>query len=128
MTEIVWLPLGLLERVHHRQIVEHGGLPGVRDQGLFESAVLRPENAHHYGEDDLCTLAALYAAGIVKNHPFLDGNKRTGWIACELFLMANDVRVTANNAEGLAATMMLAAGELNEAQFADWLREMTEPI
>ncbi|MCI4644074.1 MAG: type II toxin-antitoxin system death-on-curing family toxin, partial [Hyphomonadaceae bacterium] len=90
--------------------------------------VLRPENAAHYGEDDLCMLAALYAAGIVKNHPFLDGNKRTGWIACELFLMANDIRVTANNAEGLAATMMLAAGELSEEQFADWLREMTEAI
>lgn len=128
MTEIVWLPLDLLERVHHRQIIEHGGLPGVRDQGLFESAVLRPENAAHYGEEDLCMLAALYAAGIVKNHPFLDGNKRTGWIACELFLMANDVCVTANNAEGLAATLLLAAGELSEDQFADWLREMTEAI
>ena len=125
MTELVFLPLELLERIHHRQIVEHGGLAGIRDQGLFESALMRPENAAHYGETDLCVLAAFYAAGIVKNHPFLDGNKRTGWIACELFLMANDIRVTANNAEGLAATMMLAAGELSEEQFAAWLREMT---
>jgi hypothetical protein len=85
MTEPVWMPLELLIRLHDRQIDIHGGLPGTRDPGLLESAVARPLNAWSYGETDLFTLASLYAGGLINNHPFLDGNKRIGFLAALLF-------------------------------------------
>lgn len=128
MTEPVWLPLELLVRLHDRQIELHGGLAGTRDPGLLESAVSRPFNAWSYGETDLFTLASLYAAGLIRNHPFLDGNKRIGFLSALLFLEANGWRMAAPMAERLAFTLQLAASEITEADYADWLRRSCEKL
>lgn len=111
--------------VHSDQIAEHGGTDGIRDEGLLDSAMSRPLNAFAYGEDDLITLAALYAAGIVKNHPFLDGNKRTGFVASEVFLDLNGIDLMATDDEVLAAVLSLASGEWDDKDYANWLRENT---
>lgn len=124
MSEPVWIPVQVIHLVHERQIEIHGGLSGVRDLGLLESAISRPQNAWHYGETDLCLLAALYAAGIMQNHPFADGNKRTGYVACELFLELNGLALTADDEDILAAVLALASGEINETPFAEWLRSV----
>ena len=127
MTEPVWLPKSLVLRVHDRQIEEHGGLRGLRDEGLLDSALLRPVNAFAYEGADLHRLAALYASGIIRNHPFLDGNKRTGFIAALTFLLANGFALAAPMDERLAKTLLLAGGELSEDAYADWLRENCRP-
>lgn len=126
MSDPVWLPVGLILGIHERQITEHGGLAGVRDQGLLESEMARSINAYAYGEKDLCALAALYAAGIVKNHPFADGNKRTGLVACELFLAANALPLEAPDEECIAMTLTLASGEADVEAYAAWLRAWTK--
>lgn len=126
MTEPTWIPIGVILSIHDEQIAEHGGLPGLRDANLLDSAMARAQNAYAYGENDLCTLAALYAAGIVKNHPFADGNKRTGFVACELFLAANDLRLAASDEECIAMTLALAAGEADAEAYAAWLRDNVE--
>ncbi len=123
-----WLPLDVIVRLHDRQIDLHGGLPGTRDAGLLESAVARPLNAWSYGETDLFILASLYAAGLIRNHPFLDGNKRIGFLSALLFLEANGWRMIAPLAERLAFTLQLAASEIDETMYADWLRRSCEPI
>ena len=128
MSEPVWLPLDLLVRLHDRQIELHGGLPGTRDPGLLESAVARPLNAWSYGETDLFTLASLYAGGLIKNHPFLDGNKRLGFLAALLFLEANGWKMAAPMAERLAYTLQLAASEVTEEVYAAWLRRSCEKV
>lgn len=128
MTEPKWLPKSLILRVHGLQITEHGGLAGIRDEGLLDSALMRPVNAFSFESADLFQIASLYAAGIIGNHPFLDGNKRTGYIACLTFLMANGFRLTVAMEERLAKTLLLSGGELTDTQFADWLREATEPL
>ena len=128
MTEPVWLPLELLIRLHDRQIDLHGGLPGTRDPGLLESAVARPLNAWSYGETDLFTLASLYAGGLSNNHPFLDGNKRIGFLAALLFLEANGWKMAAPMAERLAFTLQLAAGEVSEEAYAAWLTRTCEKL
>lgn len=126
MIEPVWIPLEVILQIHEEQIVEHGGLPGLRDMTLLDSALARPRNALAYGETDLCTLASLYAAGIVKNHPFADGNKRTGYVAAELFLLANGLVLTASDEECIAMTLALAASEADAETFAAWLRDNVE--
>jgi death-on-curing protein len=126
MTEPAWLPVEVILTIHEEQIAEHGGLPGLRDAGLLDSALARPKNAFAYGEKDLCALAALYAAGIVKNHPFADGNKRTGYVACELFLAANGLVLVAPDEECIAMTLALAASEADADAFAAWLRDNVE--
>lgn len=128
MTEPIWLPLDLLIRLHDRQIELHGGLPGTRDSGLLESAVARPLNAWSYRETDLFTLASLYAGGLIKNHPFLDGNKRIGFLSALLFLEANGWKMVAPMAERLAYTLQLAASEISEEAYADWLRRSCEKV
>ncbi|MBB35474.1 MAG: type II toxin-antitoxin system death-on-curing family toxin [Hirschia sp.] len=120
-----WLTEDLLLRVHDRQMADHGGQTGIRDMGLFQSALARPLNAWSYGETDLCILASLYGAGIIKNHPFLDGNKRTGLVAAELFLTINGVKLIAPDAEILAVILALAGGDIDDKIFAEWLREFT---
>lgn len=122
----VWIPASLILAIHEEQISEHGGLAGLRDANLLDSALARPQNAFAYGEEDFCTLAALYAAGIVKNHPFADGNKRTGFVACELFLAANGRTLTASDEECIAMTLALAASEADADAFAAWLRDNVE--
>jgi death on curing protein len=122
-----WLPKDLILTVHNRQLAEHGGAAGVRDEGLLESALARPLNLFAYGESDAAALAGAYAFGIARNHPFVDGNKRTALVACELFLAANGYDVTAPDEECLAMMLGLAASEIGESEFATWLRENVQP-
>jgi death-on-curing protein len=119
----VWLPKDFILAVHERQLAEHGGAHGVRDEGLLESALARPQNQFAYGETDAAALAGAYAFGLARNHPFVDGNKRTAFVACELFLVANGYDLAASDEECLAMMLSLAASEIDEAQFTAWLRE-----
>ncbi|HSF93987.1 MAG TPA: type II toxin-antitoxin system death-on-curing family toxin [Thermohalobaculum sp.] len=128
MTEPRWLGQRIIVAVHDAQLVRHGGAGGIRDAGLLDSALARPLNLQAYGEDDLCVLAAAYAAGIVRNHPFVDGNKRTAFIAAALFLQENGQRLVAPQGEAVVMTLGLASGELPEAGFAAWLRDRTEAL
>lgn len=127
MTRPSWLPEWLVYEVHDAQIAENGGAAGVRDAGLLESALARPLNAFAYGVEDIVDLAALYAAGIMKNHPFIDGNKRTGFILSELFLNTNGWWLDAADDDVIACVLLLAGGEWNEQNYADWLRENASP-
>ncbi|MBN8605290.1 MAG: type II toxin-antitoxin system death-on-curing family toxin [Caulobacterales bacterium] len=123
MKEPRWLPKDLILAVHNRQLAEHGGARGVRDEGLLESALARPLNLFAYGDGDVVALAAAYTYGLARNHPFIDGNKRTAFVACELFLMANAHELIASDEECLAIMWALAASEIDEVEFAAWLRE-----
>lgn len=108
--------------VHDRQLAEHGGLGGVKDAGLLDSAMSRPLNKFGYGETDLCALAAAYAFGIARNHPFADGNKRTAWVIARLFLKLNAVELAFDKADAIRTMLALAAGELEEEALAGWFR------
>lgn len=108
--------------VHDAQIAEHGGGQGVRDEGLLEAALDRPRNLFHYGEPDMAALAAAYAYGLAKNHPFVDGNKRTSFVACELFLALNGHELTMDDTEAVTTWLALAAGELEEEELAGRIR------
>ncbi|NBB26266.1 type II toxin-antitoxin system death-on-curing family toxin [Porphyrobacter sp. SLTP] len=108
---------------HAEQIAEHGGGTGVRDMGLFESAMARPQQLEAYGEPDAAALAAAYAFGLARNHPFVDGNKRTANVVSLLFLLKNGWRVEADDADMTVAFIALAAGELSEDELADWFRQ-----
>lgn len=108
--------------VHDRQLAEHGGLAGVKDDGLLESAIARPVNRFNYGETDLCALAGCYAFGIARNHPFADGNKRTAWVMARLFLDLNGVTLSFDKADAIRIMLALAAGEIGEGEIADWFR------
>lgn len=118
----VWLPLPIILAVHDEQLTEHGGLSGVRDQGLLESALARPEHLAAYGEPDVAELAASYGYGIARNHPFLDGNKRTAFVAALLFLDFNGYAFTASDTEKVLTMLNVAAGEISEMEFAEWIR------
>ncbi|SNT67560.1 type II toxin-antitoxin system death-on-curing family toxin [Amphiplicatus metriothermophilus] len=118
----IWLRRDALTALHAEQLAEHGGAAGVRDEGLLESALARPENMAAYGEPDLFELAAAYAFGIVKNHPFVDGNKRAGFMAAATFLLLNGWTLTATDKEVVEAMLALAAGEASEEEFALWLK------
>ena len=122
MTKPTWLTKSFVLRVHNRQIELFGGLSGMRDEGLLESALSRPLNAHAYGEKDIFNLAGLYAAGIIGNHPFLDGNKRTGYVAALTFLRAMGWRLSVPDEDRIAQTLLLAAGDIDERAYATWLR------
>lgn len=128
MSEPRWLTRPAIEIIHDEQLAEHGGAAGLREGGLLESALARPRNIHGYGESDLCVLAAAYAAGIVRNHPFVDGNKRTGFLAAYTFLAINGLELDAPEAEAVVMTLDLAAGTLPEQGFAAWLRDRTAPV
>lgn len=121
-SEPVWIGKTVALAIHDRQLAEHGGPSGVRDNGMLESALMRPVNQWAYGEDDLSTLAAAYAFGIARNHPFADGNKRTAWMLARLFLARNGVELAFVPAEATQTVVALAAGELSESALADWLR------
>lgn len=123
MDEPLWITKRDALAIHEMQIAEHGGLAGIRDEGLLESALARPENLFAYGEPDLCDLAAAYAYGLAKNHPFADGNKRTSLGVCLSFLDLNGLDLPEDDAENIATWMALAAGTLGEAELAAWLRE-----
>lgn len=119
----LWIEEDVALAIHERQLAEHGGLSGVRDAGLLASALGRPQHLDAYGAPDLYELAACYAYGIAKNHPFVDGNKRTALVCCIAFLNLNGYDIEADMVEAYDTFYRLAAGELNEEQFAAWLRE-----
>ena len=121
MREPIWVDLEVVLAIHDEQLAEHGGQTGLRDRGLLESALARPQNQFAYGEFSLAHLAASYAFGISRNHPFLDGNKRTSLVVAELFLELNGLELNATNAECVTAFLRLAAGDLTEAELADWI-------
>ena len=108
---------------HAEQIAEHGGGAGIRDMGVFESAMARPQQLEAYGERDAAALAAAYAFGLARNHPFVDGNKRTANVVSLLFLLKNGWHVQADDADMTVAFIALAAGELSEDELADWFRQ-----
>ncbi|MDW8469240.1 MAG: type II toxin-antitoxin system death-on-curing family toxin [Burkholderiales bacterium] len=121
---IVWLEKAAVLAIHDRQIAEHGGSTGVRDEGLLESALARPQQRYAYGEPapDLAELAATLAYGLARNHPFVDGNKRTAAVCCEAFLELNGAVLEADDLELYPQYLALAEGRLTEAEFAAWLR------
>jgi len=118
----VWLPIGIVSAVHDEQLADHGGLSGVRDFTLLESALARPENLAAYGVPDVAELAASYGYGIARNHPFIDGNKRTAFVAIMLFLRLNGFTLIATDAEKVLTMLDVAAGEITEQDFANWIR------
>jgi death-on-curing protein len=129
MSEIVWIDKRQTLTMHAQQLAEHGGSDGVRDEGLLESALARPQNLMAYSEEpvSLTRLAASYAYGIAKNHPFVDGNKRTALVVSLTFLLVNGLAVTAPREDRYFAFYDLAAGKLSEDGLAQWLDANTEP-
>jgi death-on-curing protein len=119
---IVWVATRLVMAIHDEQLREHGGAMGVRDLGLLGSALARPANRASYGEPDIAELAALYAIGITRNHPFIDGNKRTAFAALVTFVDLNGVVFEPTEADAVVGMLALAAGELDEAAFIAWTR------
>lgn len=118
----VWLDSSVMLAVHDAQLAEHGGAASIRDGALLESALARPLHLATYGEPDAAGIAAAYGYGIARNHPFIDGNKRTAFVAVELFLALNGYRLTADDADCVLTTLALAAGDIEEEAFADWIR------
>ncbi len=127
MSTWVWIDPRVLLAVHDEQLAEHGGAAGTRDMGLFESALARPQNLAHYGEPDAADLAAAYGSGIARNHPFIDGNKRTAFVAVELFLVLNGHDLVADDVDCVLTMLAVAASTLDEAAFAAWLRAHIQP-
>jgi death-on-curing protein len=125
MSKIVWLLEETLTAIHHRQLAEHGGSEGLRDEGLLLSALARPQDLLAYGEPapDLASLAAAYAYGIARNHPFVDGNKRTALVASRTFLILNGVDLEATQDDKVLTFLNLAEGIISEEQLADWIRK-----
>ena len=125
MAEIVWLLHEAIIAIHYRQIAEHGGSEGLRDQGLLSSALARPQNLLAYGEPppDLASLAAAYAYGIARDHPFVDGNKRTALVAARTFLLVNGVDLGATQDDKFLTFVNLAEGAISEEELADWIRK-----
>ena len=122
---IVWINKALTLAIHDRQLAEHGGSSGVRDEGLLDSALARPQQLFAYGEPppDLADLAASLAYGLARNHPFVDGNKRTAAVMCEVFIELNDGHLEADDIELYPQYIGLAEGSIAEAEFASWLRD-----
>ena len=118
-----WLRGDVVIAMHGEQIAEHGGSPGIRDAGLLSSALARPQNQVAYGKPSVFNLAAAYAFGVIQNHPFVDGNKRAGFLAAYVFLDLNGWELVASEAEAVSAVMALATGEMDEAGFSDWLKD-----
>jgi death-on-curing protein len=132
MTTWVWLHPEVLLAVHEAQLSEHGGAAGTRDAGLFDSAMKRPQNLDLYGlpdggQPDVAELAACYGYGISRNHPFIDGNKRTGFVAAELFLRLNGWVLQADDADCVLTMLKVASGDITQEAFAAWIRQHAVP-
>jgi death-on-curing protein len=128
MKQPTWLARSFVLALHEELLAEFGGAAGIRDEGMFESALSRPENLCNYGKPDLFDLGAAYAFGLVGNHPFVDGNKRTGFMAAYVFLGQNGWELNASEADATAATLALAAKTMGEAEYSKWLRENCRKI
>lgn len=123
MSEPVWLFADLVIAFHEEQLREFGGPAGIRDRGMLESALGRPQNKWTYGETDLAALAAAYAFGIARNHPFVDGNKRAAFLSIITFLGLNDIDFVAPEPEAVVMILGLASGEIEEEGLARWMRD-----
>jgi death-on-curing protein len=123
-----WISLHTILAIHDEQLAEHGGSSGVRDMGLLESALARPLNRAAYSESDVFDLAAAYAFGIARNHPFIDGNKRTAYVAAELFLLKHGYELVSEDADCVITMLSFAEGAVSEETFAAWLRERSTTI
>ena len=127
MTEILWVRNEIVVAIHDEQLAEHGGLEGVRDKSLLESALARPQNMFAYdrparaGREGVAKLAAAYAYGIVKNHPFIDGNKRTAFVCAELFLALNGFELAASDGDCVLTMLSVADGTLSQDDLAAWI-------
>ena len=124
----IWIDRRALLLLHGESLVLHGGAPGIRDEGLLDSALARPENLAAYGQPDVFDCAAAYAFGLAKNHPFIDGNKRAAFLGAGMFLRLNGFRLTATQHEATLTMLALAASDITEAAYADWLRNHTTPL
>jgi death-on-curing protein len=125
MAMVIWIERPLAIAIHERQLAEHGGGTGVRDDNLLDSALARPQQSHAYGDPppDLADLAASLAFGLARNHPFVDGNKRTAHVCYRVFLALNGVDLVASDEDKYVTMIALAEGSLSEAEFASWLRQ-----
>ena len=118
-----WIDRRALELLHDESVAEHGGLPGLRDPGLLESALARPHNLVAYGEPDVADLAAAYGVGLARNHAFVDGNERAAFLAIGLFLILNGQRLVTTQADATLTMLGVAAGSIDETALAAWLRQ-----
>ncbi len=116
-----WVLKEAVLAIHNRQIAEHGGAVGLRDAGLLESALEKPKNLYHYGKPTIAEMAASYAFGITRNHPFIDGNKRTAFVICRLFLQLNGQDLQASSQEKYRTFLQLGAGEISEIELSNWI-------
>ena len=123
----VWISRQVVLAIHETQLARHGGAIGVRDEGLLESALARPLNLASYGEPDTAELAAMYALGIARNHPFIDGNKRTAFATMVLFLSQNGLELEVGDAEAVVHMLAVASGELTDGELTIWVREHAVP-
>lgn len=123
MADWIWVREDIVLALHDEQLAEHGGMAGLRDAGSLASALARPQNQQAYGDPDVADLAAAYAFGLARNHPFVDGNKRTAAVTALVFLILNDVAFSIGEAELVVMTLALAASELTEEHVAGWFRE-----
>lgn len=128
MTNWVWLDSDALLAAHDEQLAEHGGASGIRDIGMFESALARPKNQAAYGEPDAAALAAAYAFALAKNHPFIDGNKRIALVALESFLVLNGFNLIADDGQATLVILSVAAGSFGEEELTTWIRKNIEPL
>jgi death-on-curing protein len=124
----IWIDRRALLLLHGESLVLHGGATGMRDEGLLDSALARPENLAAYGQPDVFDCAAAYAFGLAKNHPFIDGNKRAAFLGAGMFLRLNGFRLTATQQDATLTMLALAASDITEAAYADWLRNHTIPL
>ena len=127
MSDVRWLTRQAVEIMHEEQLREHGGLDGLKDENALEAALARPLNKAAYGAPDLFELAAAYLYGIARNHPFSDGNKRTGFLAAFSFLILNGFLIDASQADIIAFVLAVAAGEIDEEGAARFLRDVSVP-
>lgn len=123
-----WINRRALLLLHGESLVLHGGAAGIRDEGLLDSALMRPQNLALYGQPDVFDCAAAYAFGLAKNHPFIDGNKRAAFLGAGMFLRLNGHRLTATPQDATLTMLALAAGDVTEAAYASWLRDHTTPL
>lgn len=122
MIEINWLALEVVVAIHEAQLAEHGGSAGTRDTSLLESALARPHNLVAYSDPDIADLSGAYGYGIARNHPFVDGNKRTAFVTAELFLRLNGYQLYADDSACVLTMLAVAAGDIDEPAFATWIR------
>ena len=127
MSRWTWANRQVLLLLHDESLAEHGGAPGLRDEGLLDSALARPLNLAHYEQPDLADLAASYGVGLAKNHAFIDGNKRAAFLAVGLFLAVNGFQLRASQADATLTMLDVAAGAMDEPTFAQWIRDHIQP-